>query len=223
MIIGKLKKIGIFIAVLMLITTFVLVLILASKSKIIPPIEVLTFRDCEPYFSEDAMSVEEKDGTYISPKQLGFMSKDKEYGAILHVAYTEGEVYILSSVTSNPPVCIKKNAVMGLKFENDEKMYAERSVDDGECIPGRHIDKELKATVVHKIPINSLMFKKLMTENLEAVGLDTNDVPLVLLPFNDESKGFVKNVFECVYVAVGKNIDLSSDNLLINNGFLPNK
>ena len=56
-------------------------------------------KDCENYFSKNAGADAVKEEMYISPKRVGFLAKNQEYGAVLQVVYTGGEVTVILKVT----------------------------------------------------------------------------------------------------------------------------
>ncbi len=174
-------------------------------------------KDCENYFSKNAGADAVKEEMYISPKRVGFLAKNQEYGAVLQVVYTGGEVTVILKVTKDEAMCAKENAPLGIKFINDTTAYVERGHNKENCIPGRLVNKDKFAMTIHRVPINSLMFKRLLTESIEIIATETTEDMIIMAPLNAEHQNNVKNIFRCVYESVGNSVNLTNDSLLIQN------
>ena len=198
-------------------------LVLVFCSDVFAQFKVPKGQDCENVFSKKASAIALKEEVYVSPKPIGFMSKDQQYGMVLRMLYTNGNLHAVFQIASNGSLCIRANAAIGIKFEGDGDIYAEKGQNKENCLPGRYVDKEKMGMSIHVIPINSLMFKYLMTKSVEAVGVDTNKSAVVVQPLDEETVKEVKNLFRCVYEALGTDVDFSKDSLLINNGHTPDR
>jgi hypothetical protein len=197
----------------------VIIVFVSQHSETPTEIENVENIDCESYFSKGASEESIRDEMYVSPKTIGFMSKNGQFGGILQMAYNNNSVVIVSKVISNTALCVKENALMGIQFEGNETLYMEPGSHKANCISGRFsANPDQMAMAIHKIPINSLMFKNLMQKNVFALGIDTNHDDFALFPLNPNHTDALKKVFTCAYLSVGKHIDLSDDSLLINNG-----
>jgi hypothetical protein len=198
----------------LLVPFFVLV---GLSSNVFAQYKVPKGKDCENYFSKNAGADAVKEEMYISPKRVGFLAKNQEYGAVLQVVYTGGEVTVILKVTKDEAMCAKENAPLGIKFVHDNTAYVERGHSKENCIPGRLINKDKFAMTIHRIPINSLMFKRLLTESIEIIATETTEDMIIMAPLNAEHQNNVKNIFRCVYESVGNSVNLTNDSLLIQN------
>ncbi len=214
----SLKKLFTLLKFIVITGTFILVVIIAQKSNIIPEVKLIDRVDCEAYFSKDASTTAINERAYIAPKRIGLISSDKQQGAVVSIAYADRDLYLHSNIDSTTPLCVKASSVVGIKFLNDPLLYAERGINEQSCIQGKDAGDTNSAFAIHKIPINSLMFKNFLSKPVEAIGFDTESGSVVVYPLDIMNQETIKSIFQCAYDSVGKHIDLSDDLLLINNG-----
>lgn len=211
----------------------VVIIVLVSKPSDTPNIEVpakaknevpakakedVGDTDCESYFSKSASEEAARDVMYLSPKLIGFMSKNQQYVGVIQMGYSNNSVLIFSKISNKTPLCVRESGILGIQFEGNKTLYMESGSHKADCIPGRIVNPDMMATTIHKIPINSLMFKNLMSKDVYALGVDTDQEVFAMFPLNSNHTDALKKVFKCAYLSVGKHIDLSDDSLLINNG-----
>lgn len=173
--------------------------------------------NCSEYFDINAKKEAGVDDIYISPKKIGFMSLDHVYGMYAFLVYTKGSLFLVSNVLKDHKMCLNASSSAAIKFENLDYVYVESGKHKQSCIPGRIIEEKSLAKGLHQIPVNSLMFKNLVSRPIELIALETDAGPALLAPSEADDKRSLTNLFRCAYEAIGGGIDLSDDSLLINN------
>jgi hypothetical protein len=173
--------------------------------------------NCSEFFASNAKVEAGGDDIYISPERIGFMSVDHVYGMYSFATYTKGTLFLISNLLKDHATCLQAESQLAIKFVGQPYVFVEKGKHKHNCIPGRMVEEKKFAMGLHPIPINSLMFKSLLTQEIEYVGVETTTGAAVMAPMGQKEKDAIRNVFRCAYEAVGKGIDLSDDSVLINN------
>lgn len=179
--------------------------------------------NCESVFKKNAteLMAQSKQGIYLGEEAFTYINNAKEIGMILIPLYRSGNFgFMVKLLHNNKVVCLAKDAPFGFRFLGDNKTaYGLDGTHKPNCMKGNYTPEDF-AMGLYDFPINSIAFKKALEKDLEFVAIQADIGFLPAAPTDGaNSTTAFKNMMRCVYEAVGSGVDLSNDNLLINNRF----
>ncbi len=182
--------------------------------------------NCKLAFSkEDLGNALIKGEAYVAPESHYGVNPAVDHAFEMAFAYNEGKLIVTANVAHEKKVCLKgasEGAVLVVKFEGDDLFYRAAGLHDRSCGTAKKITDRNAALGVYEIPVNSLLFKKALTQKVQFFGVQATKGVIIGSFLEDGSSKF-RNGFRCAHEALGDQFDLSNDSRLINNSFKADK
>ncbi len=196
----------------------VMLLSCKEKTKVPPGI------NCDNYFSKDFQSLtdrktdENKLGMYSAGSRFSYIDVKSESGFSGEVIYNNGRLFLtIRFVHPDKDLCFNKNSTIAFGY-SPEEVYVLDGFHKANCAKEHH-NKELGNYTVglYEIPINSLMFKKLLISGTpRQFYLDTAGPFISGVVMDDDSAFKFSNIARCAYESpLAEDLDIDGD--LIDN------
>ncbi len=201
-----------------------LILILVSSCKDKEKFSVPKGKDCDVYFPQDAMAQSKKNNNFFINKRRSIYTGDE--GILLTNLVIKDTKFQLAIniLNGNKVICIKENSMIGLRISENNNTHLIKGNFSRNC-KQQSDPKGTGAIGLFEIPLNSTLFKELLTKKVGVIGVGLDNVNALFKPFSEETALELQNATRCAYESFGgeETINLSNENLLIDTVYHADK
>jgi len=185
-----------------------------STTKEIPGgLNIPNGKECEKYFSKDAIQIANQKGVYINSRRSIFVGDD---GIVLtNLMYKDKKLQLVTNLFYvGREVCIQEFSSLFLSFEDNE-IHLINGLQKQNCARVKSKD-ETGAIGMYHMPVNSTLFKRLLFAQPFSPAIHTkpNDVS-VFKAYDENSAKDFRNAIRCAFEVLAVGFDLSNENILV--------
>lgn len=192
----------------------------AEKEPEIKRLDVPNGVNCDAVFNKDDWSHAYKNNeTYMSPTEFFAVAKEAIHVFAISVAFMNGELVFLIRFIHEKTMCVGGDEV-GASLAvatKGEKVFKLKAAHKRNCGTAKKVQQANGAAGLFTIPVNSLFFKKALTDEPHIFVFDDKTKAIGALFIDKKSAPELQNVLRCAYDAISFRFDLRDDKLLIDN------
>jgi len=193
-----------------------MILIVVSSCKDKEKVSIPKGKDCDVYFPQDAMAQSKKNNNFFINERRSIYTGDE--GILLtNLLIKDTKFHLaINILNGNKVICIKENSLLGVRIFENNNTHLIKGDFDRNC-KQQSDPKGNGAIGLFEVPLNSTLFKELLTKKVGVIGVGLDNVNALFKPLDQETALDLQNAARCAYDAFGgeETINLSNDNLLI--------